>query len=111
MKNLKIKLNSLINPTREDELKKLEKRAISNVIGYIKYCEKKCRPEAFFDNAIVTFERSDKKLDVNKKERAMIMNKVQKKLTSMGYKLRVFKSIDESTYEILVILDSKCWQI
>lgn len=111
MKNLKMKVNSLIKPTREAQLKKLEKRAISNVIEYLKYCEKKCRPEAFFDSAIVTFERSDKKLDVNKKERAMIMNKLQEKLTSMGYKLRVVKSIDESTYEILVILDSKRWQI
>ena len=108
MKKLKMKVNSLINPTREDKLKKLEKRVISNVIGYLKYCEKKGRSEAFFDNAIVIFERSDKKLDVNKKERAMIMNKLQEKLTSMGYKLKVVKSIDESTYEILVILDSKC---
>ena len=107
MKNLKMKVNSLINPTREDELRKLEKRVISNVVGYLKYCERKGHPEAFFDNAIVTFERSDKKLNVNKKERAMIMNKVQEKLTSMGYKLRVFKSIDNSTYEMLVILDSK----
>lgn len=106
MNKLKNKVHELLNPTREVELKRLEKRVLSNIIEYLKYCERKGRPEASFGNAMITFERTDKKIGVDEKERAMIMNKLQEKLTSMGYKLRIVKSIDESTYEILVILDS-----
>ena len=94
----------VFRPTREAKLSKVTSNIMSNLIAYIKFCERKGSSEVLFDSNIVGFERSAREIDVNEEELELIMLEVKRRLKSKGYRLMSVDNSNGNSYEINIKL-------